>query len=214
MYQTPDKPHAHGKRPCRGLEKCCFCPVWKPPRRPGSPAAVPSPRLPGTAGGSGRLSESDAWVTTSRWPPFNGQRRHLSSLPPSSFSLLLFFFSEEGEEGKMGREEAAVWKAGFKHMLLWLRVGKHPPPDLQRTFLITQVQIHETKFMWTRVLILKQAMKHLDRNLSWLLLLSPILKPRLLIVYWEIHPGLYNHPAARTLCKDQLSAKINVPKVI
>lgn len=55
--------------------------------------------------------------------------------------------------------------------------GQHPTPDLQRAFLIAQVQIHEMEFMWTRVLILKQAMKHLDRNLSWLLLLSPILKP-------------------------------------
>lgn len=105
MYQPPDKPHAHGKGPCGGLEKCCFCPVWKPPRHPGSPAAVPSPRLPGTAGGSGRLSESDAWVTTSRWPPFNGQRRHLSSLPPSSFSLFIFFFLKREKKEKWGERK-------------------------------------------------------------------------------------------------------------
>lgn len=128
MYQTPDKPHAHGKRPCRGLEKCCFCPVWKPPRRPGSPAAVPLPRLPGTAGGSGRLSESDAWVTTSRWPPFNGQRRHLSSLPPSSFSLLLFFFFWRGRRRENGERGSSCMKSRLQTHVAVTQGGQTPTP--------------------------------------------------------------------------------------
>lgn len=63
---------------------CCSC----------SPAAVSLPQLQVQLEGLEAL-KSDAWVTTGKWLPFNGQRREPSSC---QLSLFLFFYFKGKEE--------------------------------------------------------------------------------------------------------------------
>jgi len=115
------KNHMHMERGlCTGLEKCCFCPVWKLPRAPllmvsGSCLLAESPRYSWRARGlSEKRCLTDNWqVTPLQWT------KEVSFLPSSLtfflfFIINFFFFKEEKHRETKQQEEKSCGKRNLQ----------------------------------------------------------------------------------------------------